>query len=234
MEKNKTKVKNIVLLIAFIAIIIMITISYGKQITQLVSEPDQFRDLILSYGYGGVLVFVLLQILQIVVAAIPGELFQVAGGYIYGAWIGTFYLVIGGVIGTVIAFYLARIIGFPLVKAMVSEENAQKINALMSSPKADIIVFILFIIPGLPKDVLTYVAGLTPMYPLKFFIISITARLPALFASAYIGANLQEQDYSDAGLVILIAVVLIAIGLWKRETIFNKIHQLSRTQTNKK
>lgn len=225
MRHKNNRIIDIVPLVAFIAVIVFLTIKYAPYITELARKPDEFRDVILSYGYFGVFVFIFIQVFQVIVAAIPGELIQIAGGFVYGAWLGTLYLSIGVVIGTLAAFYAARLFGYSLIKKIVAEDKLARFKDMMESKKADLVISVLFLLPGLPKDFLVYVGGLTPVKPMKFIIITTIARLPALFFSAYIGENIQEQDYVRALIISIIAVVLFLLGVINRERIFKRINR---------
>mgnify|MGYP005844169573 CR=1 FL=1 len=217
---------NVFLALIFLAAMVFVTVRYGPSLTGLMSSPDNFRELLNSYGYRSVLVFILLQILQVVVAAIPGEVVQLAGGYIYGTFAGTVYLVAGVIIGSVIVFYASRLIGYPLVKVFVKEESLKRLEFLVNSSKSEAAMFVLFLIPGLPKDILTYIAGLTPVAPLRFIIIATVGRFPALLASAYIGANLQERNYTIVIILSAAAVVLFLAGVFLRDRIIDKVQSL--------
>ena len=223
---KKVPVFNIVLLVAFILFLVIVTVKYAPGVTKLASEPAKFRDVIQSHGYTGIFVFISVQILQVVIAAIPGEVVQIAGGYIYGTWLGALYLVMGAIAGSVIAFYASRLLGYPLVKAFVSEEKLTRFNFLLKSQKSEVIIFVLYLLPGIPKDILTYIAGLTPVKPLNFLITSIVARLPALFVTAYIGANLEEKNYLRVIVLSSAAVIVFFLGALYKDWAIDKIHQL--------
>jgi uncharacterized membrane protein YdjX (TVP38/TMEM64 family) len=165
-------------------------------------------------------------VLQIVVAAIPGEVVQIAGGYIFGTLAGTLYLMTGVVLGTLIVFYASRMLGYPLVRVFVSESRLEKFGFIINSGKSEIAVFVLFLIPGLPKDVITYVAGLTPIKPLRFIALATLGRLPALFASAFIGANLQQKDYYTVFVLSALAVVLFFAGIILKDRIIELLHNI--------
>jgi uncharacterized membrane protein YdjX (TVP38/TMEM64 family) len=220
-------IKNIVLFAAFLVLLVFATIQYAPMVTGLVSEPEEFRDLIQSYGYTGVLIFVLIQIIQIVIPVIPGEVVQVAGGYIFGTWLGTLYLMIGVIVGSICAFFAARLLGYPLVRSFVSENKLGRMRELMQGKKSDVVVFILFLLPGLPKDVLTYIAGLTPIKSVRFLVMASMARFPALLASAYLGDNLHEKDYLGAIVISLVAVLLFIGGFLFKDRIMEKIQELT-------
>lgn len=229
MKSKKVKlVINFILAAVFLTGIIFATIKYGPYITGLASKPQQLKDTLNSFGWRGVLVFMLLQALQVIVAAIPGEFVQLAGGYIYGAWLGTLYSLAGIVTGSVIVFFAARLLGYPIVKSFVSQKNLEKFNFMMNSNKSEAVMFLLFLIPGIPKDILTYIAGLTPIKSLRFFAIITVARLPALFGSSVIGSSTQKGDYLLAVILAVAAILLFTIGLLYRDKIIDKLHEVAR------
>lgn len=230
-SKRSAPVLNIALIAVFIAAVIYVTIMYGPEITALAKEPEKLRKLLNSFGWRGVLVFIGIQILQVVVAAIPGEAVQIAGGYIYGTFPGTLYSMTGIFLGSVIVFAFARIIGYPVVRMAVSEAQIERFSFMINSSKSEAAMFILFLIPGIPKDFITYIAGITPVKPLRFMIIILIGRFPALLGSSYIGHSTQKGNYTVAILLSVAAVILFITGLLHRERIINKIHQL--TQKNK-
>lgn len=230
-EKKRLKlIVNMVLIAAFLALLVFAAVRYGPEITRLASNPEELRGILNSYGWEGVLIFMLIQMLQVVVAAIPGEIVQLAGGYIYGTWLGTLYSLTGIVAGSVIVFFLARLLGFPLVKTFVSDKNLEKFNFMMNSSKSEIAIFILFIIPGIPKDILTYIAGLTPVKPLRFFIIITIGRLPALLASSYIGYSTQQGNYLIVIILSAAALALFVSGILLKDRIIDKVQALGRNK----
>jgi len=221
MEKQKKRLAffNITATVIFILAMIWITIKYGPSVTQLAANPDQLKALLSSYGGPNILVFMGLQTLQVIIAAIPGELVQIAGGFVYGTWLGTLYSIVGITIGSVIAFYISRALGLSLLRIFISQENLEKFSFLINKPKSKAAIFILLLIPGIPKDIFSYIAGITPINPLTFFVISTTARLPSLLVSCYIGANMQQGKYVTAAIVTAIACLLCIAGLFTKNRI---------------
>jgi uncharacterized membrane protein YdjX (TVP38/TMEM64 family) len=214
---------NVCLLVLFIIVITYATVKYVPLITQLVSQPEKFRDLLLSFGPASILVFIAFQVLQVIIAAIPGEVIQIGGGYVYGIVPGTLYSIIGILIGSMLAFYIARLLGFALVQKLVPAKDLEKFYFLINSPKAEIATFILFLIPGIPKDVLVYIAGLTPLKAVNFFILSMIARFPGILGSAYIGANLEEKDYTEVIVVSVVAVILFLTGFFLKDKLIEQM-----------
>lgn len=216
-------IKNIIIGVVFIGILIFLSIKFTPYILDVISNTEKFREYILSHGHIGAIVFLAFQFIQIVIPFIPGEIVQIAGGYIYGIVLGCTLLLIGGVLGTIISFYLARIVGYPVVKFFVSKEILDKFEFLLNSPKIEAVMFLLFLIPAMPKDALVYIAGLTPIKPIRFFIISMVARIPGLIISVFIGSNLLTKDYTSIIVITVVVSIIFSLGVVFRKKIINKL-----------
>lgn len=214
---------NIASIVVFIAFLVYLAIRYGPVITELAEDPERLSRELNSLGWKGVLVFLGLQTLQVVLAVIPGGVVQVAGGYIYGTWLGLLYSVTGIFLGSVIVFYAARLLGYPLVRMLVSPYNLKKFSFMINSSKSEIAMLILFLIPGMPKDVLTYMAGITPVKPLRFFTVSIIGRLPALLGSSVLGYSTQAGNYTAVILLSAASIAFFLIGLFFKDKILAKL-----------
>jgi uncharacterized membrane protein YdjX (TVP38/TMEM64 family) len=224
---------NIILASLFVGAIVYVTIRFGPELTKLVSDPHKFREYILSFGPWSAAVFMLFQVLQVVIAVIPGEPVQIAGGYIFGTVLGTVYSTIGITVGYIIVFTSVKLFGFPLVKKFVSEKELEKFSLLINSPKLETSIFLLFLIPGIPKDILVYIAGLTPIKPVLFFIIITFARMPAMIGSSFIGSEIQSSEYLVAIIVSVIASILFVLGYIYKQRIIDFLHKrFSKENTN--
>jgi uncharacterized membrane protein YdjX (TVP38/TMEM64 family) len=224
MEKpNSNLWFKIALLAAALAVLCLVTIKYTPAITQLVSNTDQLRRFLLSYGRWSVLVFIALQMVQVVIAAIPGEITQFAGGYLYGTVPGTVYSLAGIMAGSVIVFYLTRLLGYPVLKALVPQKSMQKFEFLINDPKGEVGMFVLFAIPGIPKDVLTYIAGMTPVRALRFFVLATMARFPGVLLSSFIGAHFEKKEYTEVIIASALAVLAFILGLLIRDRIIKRV-----------
>jgi uncharacterized membrane protein YdjX (TVP38/TMEM64 family) len=122
---------------------------------------------------------------------------------------------------------MARLLVYPLVKLFVSPEHLRKFNFMINNDKSEIGMLILFLIPGIPKDILTYIAGITPIKPLRFFVIITAGRLPALLASSYIGSSTQKGNYGIVIMLSAAAVMLFTVGILLKDKIINRIHKAS-------
>jgi uncharacterized membrane protein YdjX (TVP38/TMEM64 family) len=173
------------------------------------SSPDKLSKFLQSLGPYSPAVFVLLQVLQVVAAPIPGELTGVAGGYVYGETLGLLLSMIGLALGSWVAFELASILGRPFVERFVSADVLHKFDFLTTSTGATI-CFLLFLIPGFPKDYLCLLLGLSRMKLSTFLVVSIIGRIPGTYLLTVQGAKFRSQEYFE---VIAFAVVSVAILL---------------------
>lgn len=219
MNKQRT-IRITAVILAILGFILLF--QYIPKLLMMTVSLDEFNKYILSMGHSGVLMLIFFQILQTVIAPIPGEVIQVAGGYIYGLPLGTLYSVLGLVIGSGIAFYFTRLIGGDFIVNLLKRKNLQWMLDIMESRKFEIILFIIFVVPGLPKDFMIYVAGLTTLKPMKFFIILITSRLPWLMASVSVGANINAGNYTLTIIVTVIAVIGFLLGIFYKDKIIKK------------
>jgi uncharacterized membrane protein YdjX (TVP38/TMEM64 family) len=217
---------RVALLAGFLGLIIFASFKLTPSVTRLIKRPEEFKAFIDSYGSVSALIYILVQVLQVVVFVIPGELVQIAGGYIFGTGLGTLFSVAGILIGTMAGFFAARLLGYSLVRAIVSPKKLREFDFLINNPRSEIAMFALFLIPGIPKDSLVYISGLTPIKPLRFFLISMIARFPGLWGSAYIGANLQEKDYLPVWILSGVSLVLFVAGALNRDRIMAWLHRL--------
>ena len=228
--KKRFPIIQLVLVTVVLGLLVFASIKYAPALTRLMSNPEKFKAYLDSYGTVSALIYVLFQALQIVIAVIPGEVVQIAGGYVFGTILGTLYSVVGAVLGTLIVFFATRLLGFSLVKIFVPRKKLEQFDFLMNNPKSEIAIFILFLIPGIPKDALTYIAGLTPIKPLRFVLICTIARFPGLWGSAYIGANLQGKNYLAVWILSAVALILFVAGLLTKDKIIEKLHRLRHSE----
>lgn len=197
-------------LLGIIAIIVMI--KFYPQIMELISDREKFKDYIQSFGTLGFAVFILFEIIQVIIAIIPGDFFHVSAGFIYGMPMGFVLAYVGELLGALIAFGIAKFFGEDIVKKFVSEKHIIKTSDLINSAKGTFGILVLCLIPFIPKDVLIYVAGLTPVKPVRFLTVFLLSRIPDIFIKASGGSALYEQDYKTLTLVILALLAFIAAG----------------------
>ena len=156
-------------LIAWAAIAIFLLLSaavgwfIGRPLVRFASRPEEFRLWVDGHGLLGMAAYVGMVFLQVVVAVIPGEPLEISGGYAFGALRGSVLCLLGGVLGSVAVFALVRRFGRELVEIFFPREKLEKLKFLQSSPKRDALFWLIFTVPGTPKDLLCYFAGLTDL-----------------------------------------------------------------------
>lgn len=217
----KFGIKELVI-IAGLMLVILFAIWNWNDIYTILSKKEQLISGIRSYGNWGFLIFVLIQILQVVVFIIPGEVVYFAGGYLYGTFISSVLSIIGITLGSLICFQAARVIGQPFVAQILSAEKMDKLKSMINTPKASITLFLIFLMPGLPgKDALAYAAGLTPIKFFNFFIVTLIARSPWIIAASFWGANLGKGNYTVLAITTVLAAIVFLFGIFKGEKLIN-------------
>lgn len=217
-DKKWPIVIKLAILTGITAIIIWSAIEFGPFLSNLAAHPDQMEKFLSAYGGISILMFIGLQVMQVIIAVVPGEFVEIAGGYVYGTLAGSFYSIIGIGLGSMITFYIARGFGLSLSQLFISKAQLERLGALLNGQKSKMTVFLLFLFPGVPKDALCYIGGLLPVNPLFFLTASIVARIPALIITCSIGSSLRDKNYVTAIVVTAVSIlILIAAFLMKKQ-----------------
>lgn len=166
-----------------------------------------------DYKAESVYVYIGTQILQIVICIIPGQWLQFAAGYMYGFWLGYLFSLIGAFAGSVLTYYIAKVLGHDAMHLIFGEEKIRKMLKTLNSKKAVVLVFIIFLIPGVPKDLCNYVAGLSEMKLKPFLVVSLIGRTPGMMGSLLIGRQIGTGGYVSAAVIAAVAVVMFVLGI---------------------
>lgn len=201
---NKRLSIRILFLFLLIALSVFIFIHYDLHL--FFRDKDKLVSFIQSYPYDQV-IFIVVQIIQVVAAPIPGELTGIIGGYLYGPFWGTIYSTIGLTLGSWIAFMLARFFGEPLLENVISKEVFAKFEHFMEH-KGLLVSFLLFLIPGFPKDYLCYIMGVSLIPTGTFIIISTAGRLFGTIMLSATGAFASNGQYSFLTIFLIIGVAI--------------------------
>lgn len=213
--------------------LILSVVHWGPTLWPILSNQERFRTWIESYKSAAALVFVLVQCVQVVLFFIPGEVTQFAGGYIFGTWQGLLLSYLGITLGSVIAFLLARLFGYAALGLLIDHETLRKFDRLVYGKSGFWPMFVLFLLPGIPKDVLCYIAGLTPMHVVTFVLVSTLGRFPGVLLSCVLGEGLAEHNWTTLGLSAGITVGLLGLVYLFRDPIerFRKKHLVTKEET---
>jgi uncharacterized membrane protein YdjX (TVP38/TMEM64 family) len=210
--KNK-KIMIVTAMVLLLAVFAAVSISVGVPLVRSVSNPENFRAWIDSLGFLGAGAYIMLVILQVIVAFIPGEPVEILGGYAFGILDGTLLYLVGAFIGSVIVFLLVRKFGKTAAEIFFSKEKLESLKILQTSPKRTLVFTVIFTVPGTPKDLLVYFAGLTDMKFSVWMLIAGLGRIPAVVTSTIIGSGLGQEKYLSAMITFGVTLIISAVGL---------------------
>lgn len=209
MTEKHRKIVWLIAALVFLAFCGAVGYFVGVPMVRLAEDPEAFQAWVDSAGIWGRVLFVGMVVLQVLVAFIPGEPVEIAAGYAFGFVEGTLLTLAGFVLGSWLVFLLVRKFGVKLVEVFFPSNKIAELGFLKNPKKTKIVASILMLIPGTPKDFLSYFAGLTQLKTLDWLVIVAIGRLPSLVTSTLTGAAAGEKNYT---LTIVMLVVTIAIS----------------------
>ncbi len=214
-RKDKVKIFKIILMILVVIIFIGVIIYLFPVMKDLSTKEGQiaFRDKVESSGFWGMLSLFGLQVANIFLIVVPGEPIEIIAGMCYGAFWGTIFVMVSACIITIGIFFLVRKLGRKFVYDFCNKEKVQKIenSKLFKNPKKiEMIMLILFLIPGTPKDLLVYLGGLLPIKASRFILISTLARIPSIISSTIAGDQLAVGQW-QLGLILYAAIIVLVL-----------------------
>lgn len=210
---RQRKITAAILSCAAIAVFALVGFAVGRPLLRYVSEPESFRLWVNEHGAAGRVAYIALVIFQVLVAFIPGEPFEILGGYAFGAAEGTLLCLCATSIGSICVFMLVRRFGMELARLFFSREKLDGARFLRSSPRRDLLFLIIFMLPGTPKDLLSYFAGLTDIRFGTWLVICSLGRLPSIISSTVGGDALGEKNYLAAIIVFVLSLAISIAGM---------------------
>ena len=213
-------------LIAFFALMVIVVILIWPYIHEAFEPGGLSRviDDVRNAGPLGFLILLAMQFMQIVVAFIPGEVVQMAAGMMYGPWLGAAVILLGCIISSAFVFAVVHRLGAPFVRDMVPTKYLDKFNAFEESGKLSIVVFILFLIPAMPKDTFTYLVPLTNMRMRDFLVLSNVGRIPGIVISTYAANGLVDGNITQSLIIFAVVAVIAIVAIVFRDKIMNLFH----------
>ena len=213
LTEQQKKTLSVLAIVIFVLLSAALAWFVGRPIVRFARQPEQFRAWVDSHGAWGPLAYVAMVFLQVLVAIIPGEPLEIAGGYAFGAWAGTALCLLGAVLGSVTVFALVRRWGCGLVEVFFPADKLEKLHFLLhTSPKRTALFWLIFTVPGTPKDLLCYFAGLTDLPWGTWLLIATVGRLPSIVTSTVGGSALGEQNYRAAVIAFALALAVAGVG----------------------
>ena len=218
-RKNKVKIFKIFLTIIVLSLFLGIIIYLFPIMRDLSTLEDQiaFKEKVENSGVLGMLSLFGLQVAQIFLIIVPGEPIEILAGMCYGSLWGTVFIMVSACIISTSIFLLVRKFGRKFVYDFCDKKKVEKIEnskVFQNPKKIEFIMLILFLIPGTPKDLLVYVAGLLPIKPLRFIIISTFARFPSVITSTLAGEQLAIGDWKMSIILYVAILILVALAVF--------------------
>ena len=224
-EKDK-KLIGIFAVVFLLLFFCVLSYIIGKPMIAFVSEPEKFRLWVENGGIWSRVLFVLMVFFQVVLALIPGEPLEIGAGYAFGAFEGTVLTVIGTVLGSITVYFLVKRWGIRLCEVFFPREKLMNLRFLKSKKSREILSFIIFFLPGTPKDLVTYFLGLTDISFTYVLFLSGIARLPSIITSTLGGDALGGKKYAVALIVFGVTAVVSSAGIY----VYNKITAKRKTK----
>lgn len=204
MNKKKIALISIISIAVLVLLGIFFTLDINKILEYAKSMPHGIKELFM----------ILIVTLQIFIAFIPGEPIELAAGYMFGSVWGTIICLVGSFLGTIVVYYLVKTFGSKVINLMFKKEQIKKVEGLFEKKKNLMWIFILFLIPGTPKDVMTYLVSLTNIKLYRWLIVTTIGRIPSIITSTFITGSIREQNYLMAIIVGVITVFLVVFGFF--------------------
>lgn len=232
---SKADIFKFIGLVVFLLLMVFVVYLIWPYIAEMFQPGgvEKVLDQVRNAGPAGVFILLGMQFLQIVVAFIPGEITQIAAGLLYGPWFGALIILVGCVISSAFVYQLVHRLGAPFVQSIVPTKHLSKFREFEAKGRLNILVFILFLIPGLPKDTFTYLVPLTDMKMREFLLLSNVARIPGIVVSTYAANGFAEGHIVSSIVIFVIAAVIAILGLVFREKIIDSVGPLTKRFSKK-
>lgn len=230
MTEKQQKTVKIIIACFCLVFLALITIFIGRPLVNYISKPEAFRNMVAQSGIKARLLFFAMTFLQTIIALIPGEPFEIAAGYAFGTLEGTILCILSSGIASMVVFTLVKHYGMKVVELFFDKDKIQKLSFIKDSKKRDVLLMLVFMIPGTPKDLLSYFAGLTNVsYPVWFLICTL-GRIPSVITSVIGGNALGTKSYWFAIIVFASTMLISLLGI----LIYNRVCDKKNKEQEKK
>lgn len=214
-------------LFVFVALMILGTLALGPKIMEIARNPENFQQTLGNNPIESSLIFLGVQFIQVIFAFIPGEFVEVGAGYAFGWLWGTLLCLLGVAIATLLIFGMTRLLGRKFTNIMIDSKDLKRLKFLNDEKKLTFILFLLYFIPGTPKDLITYFAGVTKVKFGTFMALSTIGRLPSVLTSTLVGDAIVDGNYLTSVIIFGITGLVAIGGYW----LYNR---LSKTKEDAK
>jgi uncharacterized membrane protein YdjX (TVP38/TMEM64 family) len=243
--RNRVKFISVVLKFSLLVVLLICVPLYiwffHQDLIRQFSDIDNVKSFFNQYKTESIFIYIGLQMIQIIISLIPGQALQFAAGLLYGFWAGFLISLIGAVAGTIVTYYLAQFLGRDALHVLFGKRHIEDYLNKINSKKGYILVFLIYLIPGVPKDLCSYAAGLSNMRLRVFLILSTVGRSPGMIGSLLIGKGIGEGNYTIVILIGIVAVIFFIFGIIYHsrlsnilDKIYDNLSKSNKTDSTKK
>ncbi len=214
---DKSKIKkylSVALVVLALSAVVIICYKSVMPVIKFILDRDKIRVWVSKWNILSRLAFIAMVIVQVVIAFIPGEPFEIAAGYAFGVIEGTLLCLIGITVGSIVVFWIVRRFGTRAINFFFARHDTQKLNFLHEKRKLNSLVFILMLIPGTPKDLISYFVGLTDIKFSTWVLIVVIARIPSVITSTLGGSTVSGGNIRLTVAVFAVTIAISAVGLF--------------------
>lgn len=223
-NKRRVQIITVVVMLAFLVFATLVSMPIVRELRTEAGMEKLKETLETKYsGVESMLIFMLIQAVQVIIAVVPP--IQIVGGVLFGWFLGCLLSFAGIVLGNFVIFLMVNRFGRPLVEAFVDEKNMKKYKFLQDETKLIKVLVILYLIPGIPKDVISYIVPLTKVKRRDFFLYVMPCRLPAILMSTVLGSNAVDGNFKTALGIIFAAIILGVFGFLFKDSIVKKLNK---------
>ena len=191
------------------AVLAIVTVVGALLLREYIDDLEAFAR---EHIVVGAIIFSVICAFQVVVAFIPGEMVEIAAGVLFGPWWGTLFCLVAETLGSVLVILLVRKFGRRLVESLYPREKIDALPILNDRKKRNVFIFLLFAIPGTPKDFLTYIVGLTKVSIPAYILLTFFARIPSVITSTFAGSSLVDGKLMQALIIFVATAVISGVG----------------------
>jgi len=225
-KRQKLKASHII--VSLVAVALLGCILYiAWPFFSALDNPEQVKKMIIEAGAWGPLVYILMQVAQVFIAPIPGQIVGLIGGYLFGVFWGVLYTMIGATIGFTLIFVLTRKLGRPFVERFVNQKALCKFDHL-ANEKGAMVFFLIFLLPAFPDDIISFIAGLTTIRIRTLVLVSVTGRLPGYLLLCLTGNGLADKKLNYIIATVVVCAILFVIAWWKRKWLYEFVKHKDR------
>ena len=224
-KKALAYLKFALLLFILVGIPVFLYLKYGADIFSKDAATNLITYLKANRKFAFLLI-IIIQIIQVVVCILPGQPIQFASSYMFGVLPALMVSLIGAVIGSTITFWLAKLLGKDFVSIIFDKDKVDEYHKKLNSGKGLALAGLIYLIPGVPKDLVSYVAGISDMKFKPFILVSNIARIPGMLGSLLLGSFAERGDYVAIGILCAFVALLLVVFYIKRKSILDYLDKL--------